>query len=239
MNALSQRLTRLGVNFMRIDGSTKSDVRSQNVERFQHDPELRCALLSIKACNAGITLTAASTVIFAEMHWTPSIITQAESRVHRIGQEQPVKCFFLLAPGTSDDIMWRMLQEKQNTLSKVGLVGDNEHFTMDATVEKFEQKPSTSSAQKRISDFFQKTPTKLNQDESGTSEMFYSCEMETDDDVDFCAVLEAEKNAKESKAVQCLDFGDSDDLIDLALIEEAEKRAKESTAVDSMQSVAK
>lgn len=64
-------------------------------------------------------------VLFAELHWNPSIISQAEARAHRFGQENQVVVRYLLAPGTADDSIWPMLQEKQRTLTQVGLCKDN------------------------------------------------------------------------------------------------------------------
>lgn len=64
--------------YIRIDGATPPTVRSGLVESFQKNEDVRVAILSIKAAGVGLTLTAASTVVFAEMTWTPGEIIQAE-----------------------------------------------------------------------------------------------------------------------------------------------------------------
>ena len=73
---------------------------------------MKVALLSITAAGTGLTLTAASIVVFTEMHWTPSIMVQAEDRAHRIGQEKSVNCYYLFAKGTLDPNIYRKLQKK-------------------------------------------------------------------------------------------------------------------------------
>jgi len=66
----------------------------------------RIALLSITAAGTGITLTAATVVVFAELYWTPGVMAQCENRAHRIGQRDCVTVKYLLAKGTLDDVMW-------------------------------------------------------------------------------------------------------------------------------------
>uniref|UniRef100_A0A182IXQ7 Uncharacterized protein n=1 Tax=Anopheles atroparvus TaxID=41427 RepID=A0A182IXQ7_ANOAO len=127
LDAIGKCLSKQNVDYIRIDGSTRSDLRAPLVEKFQTKESCRVAVLSLKACNAGITLTAAQLVLFAELDWNPSTLAQAESRAHRIGQMDDVTVRYLLAKKTADDIIWGMLQKKQQTLTKAGLC--NEDFS--------------------------------------------------------------------------------------------------------------
>ena len=71
--------------FIRIDGSTMPRSRQEQISMFQSDSTIRVAMLGITAAGVAVTLTASSTVWFAELFWTPAIMIQAEDRCHRIG----------------------------------------------------------------------------------------------------------------------------------------------------------
>ena len=62
------------VRFIRIDGGGPGELRMQLVRQFQTDPGTRVALLSIMAAGTGLTFTAGSHVVFAELHWTPGLL---------------------------------------------------------------------------------------------------------------------------------------------------------------------
>lgn len=66
--------------FIRIDGSTLPKLRQEQITAFQTDPSIRVALLGITAAGVAVTLTASSTVWFAELFWTPAIMIQAEGK---------------------------------------------------------------------------------------------------------------------------------------------------------------
>lgn len=88
---------------IRIDGSTAPGDRQALVDRFQADPDTRVAILSTHAAGVGLTLTAASVVVFAEADWNPAWCVQAEDRAHRIGQTADVVTVqYLTLDGTLD-----------------------------------------------------------------------------------------------------------------------------------------
>ncbi|ESQ30730.1 hypothetical protein EUTSA_v10011287mg [Eutrema salsugineum] len=119
LEALHQFFKKKKVGCIRIDGSTPASSRQALVSDFQGNDEIKAAVLSIRAAGVGITLTAASTVIFAELAWTPGDLIQAEDRAHRIGQVSSVNIHYLLANDTVDDIIWEVVQSKLDNLGQM------------------------------------------------------------------------------------------------------------------------
>jgi hypothetical protein len=66
------------------------------------------------AMGTGVTLTAATLSVVCELVFTPDIHLQVEDRNHRIGQEFPTVVNYLHCEGSTDDILWRMLNTKVN-----------------------------------------------------------------------------------------------------------------------------
>ncbi|KAE9550842.1 hypothetical protein FO519_005946 [Halicephalobus sp. NKZ332] len=119
LDTIGRMLENKGVRYMRIDGSTQN--REDLVEQFQEKEGCKIALLSMLAAGTGITLTASSIVIFAELNWNPSNLTQAEDRAHRIGQTKPVQIYYLIAHKTADDYIMSSLRRKMKNLDAISL----------------------------------------------------------------------------------------------------------------------
>lgn len=153
LDAIHQHLLKKKVSCIRIDGQTPVAVRQTLVTDFQNKDSIKAAVLSIKAGGVGLTLTAASTVIFAELSWTPGDIIQAEDRAHRIGQVSSVNIYYLLANETVDDIIWDVVQGK---LENLGQVLDGEEKTL--AVSQSETRPSPSK-QKTLDSYLKRCST--------------------------------------------------------------------------------
>jgi len=97
LNAMEMKLRELGLSFIRIDGRTSKPLRDVYIKQFQEDEKVSAALVSITAGGQAISLTAARTVVFAELHWVPARLLQAEDRVHRPGQDDEVEIHYCVA----------------------------------------------------------------------------------------------------------------------------------------------
>lgn len=113
-------------------GGKAGKERQQQVKRFQTSPKCRLFIGSIKADKESITLTAASTVLFLELGWTPSEHDQAEDRVNRIGQQDnKVNAYYILGKNTIDQHVWDVIEEKRKVIGKIMDGEAQGHFQTD------------------------------------------------------------------------------------------------------------
>ena len=99
-----------------LTGECSQEQRQAAVDRFQNSADCRLFVGSIKAAGVGLTLTAASHVVFAELDWVPGNVTQAEDRCHRIGQHDAVLVEHLVLDGSLDVKMANTLVAKQQII---------------------------------------------------------------------------------------------------------------------------
>lgn len=78
-----------------IVGGVSQEERTRIVAEFQAG-RLRGIALTIRAGGTGLTLTAASRILFIDQDWNPAQNAQAEDRIHRIGQHSPCTVVVLL-----------------------------------------------------------------------------------------------------------------------------------------------
>ncbi|KAL2338865.1 hypothetical protein Fmac_013311 [Flemingia macrophylla] len=151
IDSIHEFLLKKKVGCIRIDGRTPAASRQQLVTEFQEKDAIKAAVLSIKAGGVGLTLTAASTVIFAELSWTPGDLIQAEDRAHRIGQVSSVNIYYLLANDTVDDIIWDVVQNK---LENLGQMLDGHENALEVSAKASASLPASSPSKQKTLDQF-------------------------------------------------------------------------------------
>lgn len=95
-----------------ITGEVAATERQQQVNKFQTDNNCKLFIGSTGAAGTGLTLTAASTVIFYDLPWHKAAYDQASDRAHRIGQTSNVHIITLLAKGTIDEAIYNIVIKK-------------------------------------------------------------------------------------------------------------------------------
>lgn len=108
----------LGKEAVRHDGQTSAEDRAKAIDRFQNG-DARWFVANTATLSTGLTLTAATSVIYYSNSFKLEDRLQSEDRAHRIGQEHPVNYYDLVAPGTIDVKLVRALRDKQNVASVV------------------------------------------------------------------------------------------------------------------------
>ena len=100
-------------------GLTPQDQRDKNREAFQNDSKVRFLVGTPQTGGYGITLTAASTVIYYSNSYDLEKRIQSEDRAHRIGQKNKVLYIDLVAKGTVDEKIIKSLRNKVSIAKEI------------------------------------------------------------------------------------------------------------------------
>ena len=139
MKALTEE--KIKVNY--IDGRVNGADREIVKESFQSG-DLEILICGIRAASEGLTLTASHTVIMFEFDWNPGKMHQAEDRTHRITQTMPVMIYYLVAFGTIEEKIVKMIDSKREVANAVLGESDrtlSEDGILDALVSDILGKP--------------------------------------------------------------------------------------------------
>ena len=117
MDQAERAFAERGLGTVSVRGDQTATFRQQQIDAFNNDPAIAVAVCSLTAAGVGVNLQASSNVVLAELSWTDAEQTQAIDRVHRIGQEEPVTAWRIVAAQTIDARIAELID------SKAGLAG--------------------------------------------------------------------------------------------------------------------
>jgi SNF2 family DNA or RNA helicase len=110
--AIKRMLDKQGISYSAISGETKD--RTKQVYQFQNNPDCTVFVGQIATAGLGITLTAASTLVFYSLDYNMANFEQAKARIHRVGQAENCTYIYLTAKGTIDENVLKALRDKAN-----------------------------------------------------------------------------------------------------------------------------
>lgn len=112
LQLIAEELDKMGIKYAYLDGSTKD--RMAEVEKFQNNRRVQVFLISLKAGNTGLNLTAADYVYIVDPWWNPAVEAQAIDRTHRIGQVNHVFAYKLVVKDSIEDKILKLQEKKKN-----------------------------------------------------------------------------------------------------------------------------
>jgi hypothetical protein len=118
MDTAEQVLAKRGIGYTSIRGDQTTKVRQKNIDAFVNDDDVHVIVCSLTAAGVGINLQVSSNVVLAELSWTAAEQTQAIDRVHRIGQDQPVTAWRIIATQTVDARVAELIGTKENLAAR-------------------------------------------------------------------------------------------------------------------------
>ena len=112
LDDIQELLEKKKISYATVRGGVKD--RDNEIRRFQYDDNCRVFVGQIAAAGLGITLTAASTMVFFSLDYSMSNFEQAKARIHRAVQKENCHYIYLVCRGTVDRKVLQSLRNKQN-----------------------------------------------------------------------------------------------------------------------------
>ncbi|CAL9736143.1 transcription regulatory protein Snf2p [Monosporozyma servazzii] len=120
MDIMEDFLRLMDIKYLRLDGHTKSDERSELLRLFNApNSEFFCFILSTRAGGLGLNLQTADTVIIFDTDWNPHQDLQAQDRAHRIGQKNEVRILRLITEHSVEEAILEKAHKKLDIDGKV------------------------------------------------------------------------------------------------------------------------
>ena len=134
MDQAEELFAKRGLKSASVRGDQTPKVRQANIDAFVNDPDVAVAVCSLTAAGVGLNLQVASNVVLAELSWTDAEQTQAIDRVHRIGQDQPVTAWRVIAAQTVDTKVAELIDSKAGLAARA-LDGSDEEVGSSADIQ--------------------------------------------------------------------------------------------------------
>jgi hypothetical protein len=134
MDIAEQTFAQRGLGYSSIRGDQTTRVRQKNIDAFVNDSDVAVAVCSLTAAGVGLNLQVASNVVLSELSWTDAEQTQAIDRVHRIGQDQPVTAWRIIAAQTIDARIAELIDSKAGLAARA-LDGSDEELSSSVDVQ--------------------------------------------------------------------------------------------------------
>jgi SNF2 family DNA or RNA helicase len=134
MDHAEQVFAERGLRTASIRGDQTRTAREKSIESFVKDPDVPIIVCSLTAAGVGVNLQVASNVVLAELSWTDAEQTQAIDRVHRIGQDEPVTAWRVIAAQTIDSRIAALIDSKAGLAARA-LDGSEEELVSSGDIQ--------------------------------------------------------------------------------------------------------
>lgn len=129
LHKTAEVLQTMGVGYALLHGGMQGKERKAALEQFKQEG---CRVfLSTDAGGVGLNLQQADTIINLELPWNPAVLEQRIARVHRMGQQRPVRAIHFVTRGTIEDRVLKAIEAKRSLFGSV-FDGDSDSVDFSA-----------------------------------------------------------------------------------------------------------